>query len=246
MRRVAFLIVAACGAGTPTTAHIEPVQLPDAAVAEPSAPLDDAWHGEGCRTIASRDAPIVVEKIAVSGVLFEGRTNCYLDLVNPLCFEWGDAGAPEQIEVAQLRIAGGCAGMSGTDVDLRGKLDNPIVSVGVSHGYAIEIAPTSLQRVTVTVTIGELAEKPATLDDLRDRFARCWRDAKTGAKLTLLLRVTPDGRVDLVERPRGSAVASDAEVCVIDVVRHQAIFAAGAERHITFPVAFTRTLSPMK
>jgi len=249
-RRLFFVPMLACGSSTPTTAHIDPVgSLPDAAtVIEASAPIDDAWHGEGCRTIASRTEPIQIAKVALSGGLYDGRTHCYLDLPKPLCFQWasdagtGDAGM-EQVEVESLRIAGGCSGAEGT-AEFRGKLSNPIVSVR-RHGWAIEVDSSSMTRLKLTAHIADIAEKPTNGVELERRFLQCWTQPTATASLTLTIGLSPERRPIDVRRQSGSGLPAEAEQCVIEVVRNVAFFDLGPSKTITLPITFARTQSPM-
>lgn len=240
----------ACGASTPTTAHVEPLGSSDAAtMMEASAPIiDDAWHGEGCRTIASPTEPIQIDKVAVSGTLYDGRTHCYLDLPKPLCFEWasdagtGDAGT-EQAQVYSLRIAGGCSGAEGM-ADFRGKLSNPIVPVR-HHGNAIEVDSSSVTRVKLAVSIGQIAEKPTNGVELERRFMQCWTKPGPTATLTLTVDLSPERRPMAVRRQSGSGLSADTEQCVIDVVRNVAYFDLGPSKTITLPITFAQTRSPI-
>jgi TonB family protein len=243
-RRVVLTIaLMACGGGQTTPAHVEIVQsLPDASF-EAAAPVvvDDAWHGEDCRPLASRTS-VHVDKVAVSGEIYDGRNHCYLDLPRALCFEiTDDAGQADKLEVYSLQIGESCATTG--EAEFRGKLDGPLVLVR-RHGFAIAVDAASLARVTRDVVIAEIADKPTTRDDMHARFADCFRTSLTGGNIVLSFQVAADGTVTDARRESGN-VPPDLEKCVVDAARENTKFAAGAARRVTMPVAFTRKTSKL-
>jgi hypothetical protein len=251
-RVVLTLIASACGGARLTPAvDIAQTPLPDAAIVDAGVDADDAWHGEGCVTIASRSATVTVEKLAISGRLYDGRTHCYLDLETPLCFQYpGDADAGpdaglDRVDIRSLRIAGACGGADG-EATFRGKINGPIERIR-RRGWTVQVDAAGLRRVTRDVTIAETADKPKSPDDLKSHLSACWLDASSGS-LALDLQVSDHGDVTDVTRRSGSGLSAELERCVIGVAREMAKFdagSAGTTRRVALPITFARSLTPV-
>jgi len=87
-----------CHAATAPTHSVEigAQSLPDAAIIDAATlDADDAWHGEGCASAASREN-VSVDPIVVEGRFYTGRHHCYLDLESRLCFHYPPGATPRR------------------------------------------------------------------------------------------------------------------------------------------------------
>jgi hypothetical protein len=232
VKRALFAVaLLACGASTPSTRVEGP----------PPLAANEEWHGDGCRTLATR-APIHVDKLAVTGRLVPGRRHCYLDLERPLCMQWADS--PDRIEVGSLQLGSACDGMYG-DAEFRGTLDGRLIPIE-HHGLAIDADPALVKRVRLGVSIADVADKPTSVDDLRTALLRCMSSVMRGgaSTVTLRFRVVADGSVTYVQS-ESLETPTGVEECFIHEARDTK-FSAGEARNVSIPITITRSLDPLR